>query len=146
MVSSLTLDIRLATSVGRGWYETNCRAANVATGGGCRATADVRFRCQLLTANPLSLQERAVDLCRTRPPSRKPARVANRRNIEHGGARTGALGGIRTPDPQIRSLVLYPAELRAPVATNDSGEEWNRALTETYPQNPARGRQHTGRP
>src|SRR5260370_37872749 len=25
----------------------------------------------------------------------------------------GALGGIRTPDPQIRSLVLYPAELRA---------------------------------
>jgi hypothetical protein len=26
----------------------------------------------------------------------------------------GALGGIRTPDPQIRSLVLYPAELRAP--------------------------------
>ena len=26
----------------------------------------------------------------------------------------GAPGGIRTPDPQIRSLVLYPAELRAP--------------------------------
>src|SRR5580704_1488328 len=26
---------------------------------------------------------------------------------------TGALGGIRTPDPQIRSLMLYPAELRA---------------------------------
>src|SRR5260370_20293659 len=26
----------------------------------------------------------------------------------------GALGGIRTPDPQIRSLVLYPAGLRAP--------------------------------
>jgi hypothetical protein len=26
---------------------------------------------------------------------------------------SGALGGIRTPDPQIRSLVLYPAELRA---------------------------------
>jgi hypothetical protein len=25
----------------------------------------------------------------------------------------GALGGIRTPDPQIRSLMLYPAELRA---------------------------------
>jgi len=29
-------------------------------------------------------------------------------------AGVGALGGIRTPDPQIRSLVLYPAELRAP--------------------------------
>src|SRR5207344_3368676 len=28
----------------------------------------------------------------------------------------GALGGIRTPDPQSRSLVLYPAELRAPAA------------------------------
>src|ERR1700712_3977469 len=27
----------------------------------------------------------------------------------------GALGEIRTPDPQIRSLVLYPAELRARV-------------------------------
>jgi hypothetical protein len=26
----------------------------------------------------------------------------------------GAPGEIRTPDPQIRSLVLYPAELRAP--------------------------------
>jgi hypothetical protein len=26
---------------------------------------------------------------------------------------TGALGEIRTPDPQIRSLMLYPAELRA---------------------------------
>ena len=25
----------------------------------------------------------------------------------------GALGEIRTPDPQIRSLMLYPAELRA---------------------------------
>src|SRR5580704_8378721 len=29
------------------------------------------------------------------------------------GAILGALGGIRTPDPQIRSLMLYPAELRA---------------------------------
>src|SRR6266436_6229720 len=27
---------------------------------------------------------------------------------------TGAPGRIRTSDPQIRSLVLYPAELRAP--------------------------------
>ena len=26
---------------------------------------------------------------------------------------SGAPGEIRTPDPQIRSLVLYPAELRA---------------------------------
>ena len=28
----------------------------------------------------------------------------------------GAPGRIRTADPQIRSLVLYPAELRAPAA------------------------------
>ena len=27
--------------------------------------------------------------------------------------RNGAPGGIRTPDPQIRSLMLYPAELQA---------------------------------
>jgi hypothetical protein len=36
-----------------------------------------------------------------------------------GGAlrkeRTGAPGEIRTPNPQIRSLVLYPVELRAHV-------------------------------
>ena len=30
----------------------------------------------------------------------------------------GALERIRTPDPQIRSLVLYPAELRAHLAVN----------------------------
>ena len=34
----------------------------------------------------------------------------------------GAPGAIRTPDPQIRSLVLYPAELRAP-ALNGLGPE-----------------------
>ena len=33
--------------------------------------------------------------------------------VRNGPQRFGALGGIRTPDPQIRSLVLYPAELRA---------------------------------
>ena len=26
--------------------------------------------------------------------------------------RIGAAGGIRTPDPQVRSLMLYPTELR----------------------------------
>jgi hypothetical protein len=31
-------------------------------------------------------------------------------------AQSGAPEGIRTPDPQIRSLVLYPAELPAPVS------------------------------
>jgi hypothetical protein len=33
---------------------------------------------------------------------------------------SGAPGEIRTPDPQIRSLVLYPAELRAPTGTPGS--------------------------
>ena len=31
--------------------------------------------------------------------------------------KNGAPEEIRTPDPQIRSLVLYPAELRAPLAS-----------------------------
>ena len=30
----------------------------------------------------------------------------------------GALGGSRTPDPQVRSLMLYPAELPAQNADN----------------------------
>src|SRR5450631_187654 len=36
----------------------------------------------------------------------------------------GAPGEIRTPDPQIRSLVLYPAELRAqmPLPVNRAAE------------------------
>ena len=35
-------------------------------------------------------------------------------NIRFGGVeKTGAPGGIRTPNPQIRSLMLYPVELRA---------------------------------
>ena len=39
----------------------------------------------------------------------------------------GAPEEIRTPDPQIRSLVLYPAELRARVAA--AGREAERAGT-----------------
>src|SRR5580692_11634975 len=34
----------------------------------------------------------------------------------------GALGAIRTPDPQIRSLMLYPAELRARTAFRRGAE------------------------
>ena len=43
----------------------------------------------------------------------------------------GALGGIRTPDPQIRSLVLYPAELRAPtrlLAKTPPNSKWLRTV------------------
>ena len=36
----------------------------------------------------------------------------------------GAPGKIRTPDPQIRSLVLYPAELPAPVARTRREPGW----------------------
>ena len=35
--------------------------------------------------------------------------------------KNGAPGAIRTPDPQIRSLVLYPAELRVQHAVGISG-------------------------
>ena len=35
------------------------------------------------------------------------------RQLDDGGSRIGAPEEIRTPDPQIRSLVLYPAELPA---------------------------------
>jgi hypothetical protein len=43
---------------------------------------------------------------------------------------TGAPEEIRTPDPQIRSLVLYPAELRArmlPARRFDAAREASRA-------------------
>jgi hypothetical protein len=33
--------------------------------------------------------------------------------LPEGNGKYGAPGEIRTPDPQVRSLVLYPAELRA---------------------------------
>src|SRR5579863_5836250 len=39
----------------------------------------------------------------------------------------GAPEEIRTPDPQIRSLVLYPAELRAPCASRGKSRATNTA-------------------
>ena len=35
--------------------------------------------------------------------------------------KNGAPGAIRTPDPQIRSLVLYPAELRVRMPCGEGG-------------------------
>ena len=55
-------------------------------------------------------------LLKTRSPCARssPRRAQNRRVLACPVLyRSGALGEIRTPDPQIRSLVLYPAELRA---------------------------------
>ena len=60
-------------------------------------------------------------LCR-RAPLRAERRISNRNSVLavqglggvfRGEFGDGAPGEIRTPDPQIRSLVLYPAELRA---------------------------------
>jgi hypothetical protein len=36
-----------------------------------------------------------------------------KRNMKYIKQLAGALGEIRTPDPRIRSPMLYPAELRA---------------------------------
>ena len=33
--------------------------------------------------------------------------------VANSAEKTGTPGGIRTPDPQVRSLMLYPAELPA---------------------------------
>ena len=49
----------------------------------------------------------------------RPERTALSTAGAHGLGRSGFLGapgGIRTPDPQIRNLMLYPAELRARAA------------------------------
>src|SRR5262249_33018393 len=45
-----------------------------------------------------------------------PRRSARRGKLGRHNKLSGAPEEIRTPDPQIRSLVLYPAELRARLA------------------------------
>ena len=45
----------------------------------------------------------------------------------------GALGEIRTPDTQIRSLVLYPAELQAHNNNISGGERGIRTLDTGFP-------------
>ena len=45
---------------------------------------------------------------------RNVAQVCVRLRAQPADEFVGAPEGIRTPDPQIRSLVLYPAELPAP--------------------------------
>src|ERR1700680_431320 len=55
-------------------------------------------------------------------------------------ARNGAPEGIRTPDPQIRSLVLYPAELPAPrVPVAQSRAQAKRPLRHGTAGKPATG-------
>ena len=64
------------------------------------------------------LRRSTLSACGTRTPSQSPARPAS--GVRCGPAKAlfllgknGAPERIRTSDPQIRSLVLYPAELRA---------------------------------
>ena len=50
------------------------------------------------------------------PPSNmrhKKNRLTQRVAINFNKVISGALGGSRTPDPQVRSLMLYPTELQA---------------------------------
>src|SRR5262245_45760193 len=69
-----------------------------------------------------AITQTEIDLTRPRGPNLRPRRVPQPveacvpevRKSHKFPYVFGALGGIRTPDPQIRSLVLYPAELRAP--------------------------------
>jgi hypothetical protein len=51
------------------------------------------------------LTTKSIDCQQNKPIKKPPLREAFL-------ALNGALGAIRTPDPQIRSLMLYPAELR----------------------------------
>ena len=55
---------------------------------------------------------------------------------------SGAPGEIRTPDPQIRSLVLYPAELRARCALRGkwSGRQGRRDRAHRYRLRPRKAR------
>ena len=43
----------------------------------------------------------------------KKNRLTQRVAINFNKVISGALGGSRTPDPQVRSLMLYPTELQA---------------------------------
>ena len=49
-------------------------------------------------------------------PNQRSWKTAKQKGAEAPFVSYGAPGEIRTPDPQVRSLVLYPAELRAQIA------------------------------
>src|SRR5664279_5234198 len=57
--------------------------------------------------------------------------------VRAGHVRNGAPGTIRTSDPQIRSLVLYPAELRARFSLAIPGSKARRAFR-WCPKRPAK--------
>src|SRR5271155_3036925 len=80
-------------------------------GRGQRATPQLS-ECGLRISPPRQRFELTIQLCC----ELSDARVAHRAWILRERTVIGAPGAIRTPDPQIRSLVLYPAELRARAA------------------------------
>ena len=67
-----------------------------------------------------------LPLCSLKPSATFP-QTGKPTQVVEAIAKIGALGEIRTPDPQIRSLVLYPAELRARMrATLRASKKWRR--------------------
>ncbi len=58
---------------------------------------------------------------RHRAPCCRQREEASPRNTAKGHGKNGAPGGTRTPDPQVRSLMLYPAELPARVGLAAGG-------------------------
>ena len=60
--------------------------------------------------NPTKPQPATADYPLVRPEPHRPATI---KRVPKHPSQSGAPGEIRTPDHQVRSLVLYPAELRA---------------------------------
>ncbi len=72
----------------------------------CRSTAQLHACKQ-----PAMVRTTATNV--NRPATARIIRIRNKKGAEAPLVLDGAPGEIRTPDPQVRSLVLYPAELRA---------------------------------
>src|SRR5580704_11771209 len=77
--------------------------ASSAAGEAARERAPTQ-RCSERAASRPSMTENDESVTHVSGINRNPC-------VRNGPVSGGALGGIRTPDPQIRSLVLYPAEL-----------------------------------
>ena len=77
----------------------------------------MRRLLQTVSRYALNLRNRPASACRTGKASRH-AKAEDWQCIDFI-QQNGAPEEIRTPDPQIRSLVLYPAELRARALSPD---------------------------
>jgi hypothetical protein len=83
-----------------------------------RGTARQKFRADRFVEFPISAYRTLTGTVLCRP---NPAKFLHKSLILNG-----APGEIRTPDPQIRSLVLYPAELRARIRLSRAMEREKR--------------------